>query len=134
MPKDAYYAEAVAWAYEKGIVNGSGNDIFGPLRPAARQEMSKIFFGFLSTLDVSMPEEAGFTEQYTDQEEIASWACEAVEQMTAIGLLAGEDDGSFNPNAGANRAQAAAVLIRLADFISSQNTAVSVSDETIGNM
>lgn len=120
VPKDAYYAEAAAWAYEKGIAGGTGGGAFEPLRTVTRQELSTIFFHYLRTLDIPLPDGAGCADTYTDRDEIASWAYEAVEQMTASGLLAGEKGGAFEPRAEASRVQAAVVLMRLSDFIESQ--------------
>ena len=125
-PKDAYYAEAIAWAYEKGIVNGTGLDTFEPLRTAERQEMSQIFFNYLNTLNITLPGKTGSADQYTDCDQIAPWAYEAVEQMTALRLLSGESGGSFNPAAKSSRVQAAAVLMRLAGFLDSQGETVPI--------
>ena len=39
VPKDAYYAEAVQWAYENGITNGTDETHFSPDKPCTRAEM-----------------------------------------------------------------------------------------------
>ena len=36
VPADAYYAEAVQWAYERGVTTGKTTEIFGPLDPVTR--------------------------------------------------------------------------------------------------
>ena len=117
VPKDAYYAGAVAWAYGKGIAGGSDSGAFEPLHTETRQEMSKIFFDYLCTLDTALPDGTGSADQYADWDEIAPWAREAVERLTAIGLLSGEGDGRFHPAEEFSRAQAAVMLMRLADFL-----------------
>ncbi len=120
VPLDAYYAGAVAWAYEKGIVGGAGGRTFAPSRTVTRQEMAKILYGYLRTLDTALPDGTGAAGRYADREEIAPWAYEAVEQLTAIGLLSGDSGSAFHPAAGASRAQAALVLTRLADYMDAQ--------------
>lgn len=125
VPKDAYYAEAVAWAYEKGIVSGTAIHTFEPLRTAARQEMIQIFFNYLNTLNITLTDGTDSAGQYTDRDQIAPWAYKAVEQMTALHLLSGES-GSFNPAAKSSRVQAAAVLMRLAGYLDNQGEPVSI--------
>lgn len=117
VPKNAYYAEAVAWAYDKGIVSGDVGGLFRPLRFAERQEMCSIVCGYLQTSDMKLPEGSSSADKYADGQKIASWAYDAVGVMTEIGLLGGEEDGMFRPNAGSTRSQAAAVLMRLTDFV-----------------
>lgn len=117
VPKDAYYAEAVAWAYDKGIVSGDAGGVFLPQRFAERQEMCSIFLRYLQASDVILQEGSSSADKYADGQKIALWAYHAVGIMTDIGLLSGEENGMFNPTAGSTRAQAAAVLTRLTDFV-----------------
>jgi hypothetical protein len=50
--------------------------------------------------------------QYSDADTIAPWALESVEAMTAAGLIRGIGD-AMAPNGQANRAQVAAILVRM---------------------
>ncbi len=113
---DSYYMEAVCWASAKGIIDGYEDQSFRPHRDVTRQEMSKIFAQFLSYRGKDLPEGEGTLEKFTDGNEISRWAVPYVQSMVACGLLEGNEDGSFHPRHGATRAQAAAVLIRLADL------------------
>ena len=54
---------------------------------------------------------------YEDRDRIASWAREAVDCMSVTGLLMGNGKNEFQPAGNTTRAQAAAVLIRLEDYI-----------------
>lgn len=116
VPWDQYYAGAVAWAYEKGIVQGTGENRFQPQKSVTRQEMSQIVFGYLRSLGLAPKTGTGAAEKYSDRDRIAGWALEAVEAMTSMGLLGG-DGGLFRPEETCTRAQAAAVLGRLADYL-----------------
>ena len=58
-------------------------------------------------------------QQYTDARKIAPWALKAVEQMTACGLLLGDTAGMFRPLDSSTRAQAATILMRLEELLSS---------------
>lgn len=44
VPQDAYYAEAVKWAYEKGIVFGRDATHFDPDAPVTRAEMAAMLY------------------------------------------------------------------------------------------
>ena len=113
----AYYADAVAWASENGIVQGVGNNTFRPGDVITRQQMCAILVRFLTKY-------AGFDlSSYTaelsvfrDAENISSYAAQAVETCYAMGLIAGvsvEDGVEFRPTATSNRATVAVVLWRL---------------------
>lgn len=112
-----YYTEATAWAYARGIVKGYETGAFLPERQVSRQEMSQMVYGYLSYRRVLLPDGTSAVQQYRDAGQIAPWALEAVGQMTAGGLLQGDKTGTFRPLDGSTRAQAATVLMRVADLL-----------------
>ena len=114
-----FYTEPIAWAYARGIVKGYDANTFRPDQSVSRQEMSQIFYGYLSYLEVPLPDGTGMAQQYTDARKIAPWALKAVEQMTACGLLLGDTAGMFRPLDSSTRAQAATILMRLEELLSS---------------
>jgi hypothetical protein len=50
---------------------------------------------------------------YADGAEISTWAKDAAEQMSGVGIFAGRDGGKFAPAALITRAEAAVVVKRL---------------------
>lgn len=106
----AYYAEAVAWGAGAGVLNGTGADTFAPDRPVTRQELARVLLNYVRYLGAALPE--GQTAVYSDGDTIASWAAEAVQAVTALGIMEG-GNGSFRPLGTATRAEVAAVLLRL---------------------
>ena len=114
--ESSYYAEAVEWAYRNHIVDGYGPNDFGPDDVVTRQQMCKIVASFLRWMEKPLrPGESG-KAMFADEDQLASWALEPVRDMAAAGLIQG-DNGNFNPNAGANRAQFCTVLMRLVEYI-----------------
>ncbi len=111
---DECYA-AVSWAYGAGIISGYPGDLFLPEQPVTRQEMSKIISTYLSRRSKILPERTGQSEQFTDAALISPWAAPYVEDMVAIGLFQGDDQGRYLPLCSVTRAQAAVILIRLAE-------------------
>ena len=112
-----YYAPAVAWAYENGLVKGRSETRFAPDAQVTRQEIAAIFQRFLLSngLGQPMPTDAAFQ----DEGKISSWALDSVKMMRDWGLLLGDRNGNFRPAANCTRAEAAAILVRAAELLQS---------------
>lgn len=113
---DRFYTTPVAWAWEQGFVQGYGDGSFQPDRPVTRQEMCAVVFGYLRSLMGGVPQTQPL--DYTDRDQIAPWAYDAVASLTALGLVNGTD-GAFNPSGTTTRAQAATVLMRVTELVES---------------
>lgn len=110
-----WYKDAVAWAQDKGITNGTSETTFSPDKAVTRQEFvtllanySKIVIGedTASTTDLS---------GYTDASEVASWATDSMKWAVGCGLIQGikGDAGTaLDPAGNATRAQAAVIFQR----------------------
>ncbi len=106
----AYYASAVEWAYENGVVYGVNDRSFQPNRDINRQEMAQMMGAFLKHMGVALPgNTAGAAERYGDRKQIAAWALPNVELVTSLGLMVGDEHGNFCPRDTATRAQCATV-------------------------
>lgn len=112
-----YYVPYVAWAEEEGIVQGFGDGTFRPNLPVTREQMAVIFAKYQAMLgDEITPEAlAGAEMPYADADEIASWARDSVLACTQKGLLRGKGNSLFDPKAETTRAEAATVLVKLAE-------------------
>ena len=112
----AYYAEAIEWAFRRGIVDGYAETAFGPDDPVTRQQMCKIVAGFLDWACCTLHPAAESASGFADWDQVADWAAEPLEDMIAAGLIQG-DGIRLNPNANANRAQFCVLLLRLETYI-----------------
>lgn len=117
VPSGMWYSGAVAWAAERGIVLGVGDNRFAPERQVSRQEMAAFIARYLTYY----MKEHGVTFQATgtapafkDADKIADYAVEAVELCRTYGLVYGDEKGCFVPGSLATRAEAATVIQRLA--------------------
>ena len=110
-----WYTEAVAWAADAEIVNGYGDGKFHPNDTITREQMCAAMYRFLQWKGVKPLEEQ--TLEFADEQIISSWAREGVTQTTAMGLVKGVGGGRFAPKQTSSRAEAAALLIRLHDFL-----------------
>lgn len=116
----AWYAEAVEWAWRNGIVSGRSEEVFDPNGNITRQELCRVIHGYLASRGTPLPDGTGMAAQYSDADTIAPWALESVEAMTAAGLIRGIGD-AMEPAGQANRAQAAAILVRMMEYQNMQN-------------
>ena len=115
---DMYYAPYIAWATENGIVDGYGDNLFGPDDFITREQIAKMAAGYIK---YKMNVEAEDIElEYTDASDISEWAVEYVRLATQLGILEGNDDGTFAPKSFTTRAETAAVTERLSKLIDSQ--------------
>ena len=85
---DKYYRDAVAWARENIIVNGSGNGMFGPEDSITREQMAVILMNYAKYkgYDVSMKADLS---KFADGEYISPWAKDAMSWANAEGLIQG---------------------------------------------
>lgn len=110
---DAYYAKAVAWASDNGIVQGIGEGMFGPHGSISREQLALILYGYLGKPQVSGTPAA----QFGDAGEISAWARDAMNWAVAEGLISGQDNGALDPKGNATRAEVAAILMRFCEDV-----------------
>ena len=108
---DAWYAEAIAWAAENGIVNGLGNGMFGPEELITREQMAAMLYNYADMLGVDTSARANLNA-YSDADSVSSWASEVMSWANATGLITGTTTTTLDPQGTATRAQVAAMLER----------------------
>ncbi len=111
---EAYYAQAVNWAAEKGIVSGYGEGIFLPDKTITRQEICALLQNYAAWAGISL--QGAEQVSFADQDQIADWAKAGVEACVSAGLVKGESnpDGSFtmSPQKTMSRSHSAVLLAR----------------------
>ena len=107
----AWYADAVIWAYNAGVVSGYEDGTFRLGRAITRQEMAVMFYGMLFGTDSILAEDdiKLALGAFKDGDTVASWAREAVAVCYISGIMVG-DNGSFKPTDLLSRAQLAQVF------------------------
>lgn len=99
-----WYAEAVAWAAETGLVRGYDDGTFRPNSPVSRQEFLLLLYRSVGAPTVKT---ASYLEAARSAG-AADWAAEAVAWALRAGVWDGE--GSLRPDAGTLRHEAASFL------------------------
>ena len=110
---DAWYAPAVGWAAENGIVTGA-DGAYRPLENITRQDLVVILYRYakMAKYDRTIDRKV-MLSNYADGTEVASYAADAMRWAITHGLITGYEDGSLRPKNTATRAEVAAMIQRL---------------------
>lgn len=108
---DAYYASAVSWASQNGIVNGYGDNTFRPDNLITREQLAAFLYRFASRKGRDLSALADLSG-FADAGQIASYAVTPLRWACAAGLVNGVSAGTLAPGGTAPRAQAAVILSR----------------------
>lgn len=105
---EGHWAETyIAWAKDKGIVEGVSATEFDPEAPITREQMATIFGRYALKQGIELPKDAAPAQSFPDADKISEYAREFVELMRIAGILNGYEDGTFRPQGNATRAEAA---------------------------
>lgn len=100
----AWYAPYIYSAVSAGYIQGQSDDFFGVGQPIMRQDMVTILYRALNKSN------SAAALDFTDVDNIAEYAKDAVAQLVGMGVINGYEDGSFKPRGTATRAEAAKVI------------------------
>lgn len=108
----AYYEKYLMTAYEKGLVSGTGDSVFGIDTNIKREDAAVILSRVLSDNGEKNTENE---KTYNDIEDCAEYAKNAVKIVSDAGIFSGDENGNFNPKAELTRAETCAIIVRLAE-------------------
>ena len=106
-----YYASAVAWAKDKGVVNGYSSDYFGVGTYISREQICVIFSRYLggeASGDVDT-----ILNAYPDGGNTSPWAKAGVAWAVENGIIGNSD--YLNPNGNAGRAEVAQIIYNMSN-------------------
>lgn len=104
----AWYAPAVRWASENGIISGYGDGRFGPENTITREQLATIFYGFARYLaiDTSGTVPTGFEDWNT----VSSYAIEPLSWAVSHQIMSGKTTSTIAPVGNATRAEFATMI------------------------
>ena len=113
---DAWYADAVAWAADAGIVTGVSDTTFAPDQMMTREQIATILYRYAAykNYDVTASNDLS---SYTDAGQIGSYAVEAMQWANGAGLITGSTATTLNPLGSATRAEVATILMRFLESV-----------------
>lgn len=112
----AYYADAVAWAEDAGVVDGYGNGSFGPNDNVTREQIVTILYRYAEK-NGYLSGHAGALTGYADADKVSGYAKDAMSWAIGTGLVRGVDDTHLAPANNATRAEVATILMRFCENI-----------------
>lgn len=118
---DAWYTDAVQYAYDHGLMTGTSATTFAPNATTTRAMIVSIL---ARQENVTSAEDAGFTDVAEND-----WYATAVNWAAREGIVTGFEDDSFRPNAAITREQLAAILCNYSAWKGEDTSARADLDE-----
>ena len=109
---DAWYADAVAYAVEKGLMTGTSSTTFAPTATLTRSMMAQILYNLEGKPSLDN-EVLGYPYADVDAD---AWYADAVYWARLEGLVSGYSNEKFGPNDPITREQLASILYRYAAY------------------
>ena len=113
---DKYYAKAIAWANENGVMYGYGEE-FGVGEAVTREDFAAILYRYAAFKGYDTTQGGMAIREFIDFEQIADYAAEALGWAVNSGIISGMGDGTISPKATANRGQAAVMLMKFCENV-----------------
>ena len=111
----SWYADAVNWAAENGVVNGMDATHFAPDNNVTREQLVTMLLRYSTLMgyDTSVTAQLG---SFPDANKVSTWASQAMSWAIGAGLITGSQQSNGTvlllPGDNAQRAQIAAILQR----------------------
>lgn len=112
---NSYYEDAVTWAADNGIVNGTSITTFSPNANVTREQMAAILYRYAQHKKYNTAASSGLNG-FTDHASVSGYAAASLEWAVAEKLVNGSN-GKLMPTGNATRAQVAAILHRFVENV-----------------
>ncbi len=112
--ENAWYAEAVAWAYANEITTGITEDLFAPEANVTREQVVTFLARYAAQTGIDTETEADLS-QYTDANMVSEYAVPAMAWAIENGIINGMGNDTLAPKADSTRAQIATILMRFTE-------------------
>ena len=106
-----YYALAIQWAKQAGVVNGYGDGTFNPLKQITREEFASMLANFAKSLgdDVTVENADKVLGAFADADTVSDWAESNVAWAVENGIMG--NGGFINGNGAISRAETASMAV-----------------------
>ena len=112
----------IEWAVKNNIVQGIGNNKFGPDQQITREQMAVMMVNYAKATGYKLPVSRQAVT-FADNANISTWAKDAVKAIQQTGVISGKPNNLFDPQGSATRAEASAILRRFVELVIDEGTA-----------
>ncbi len=109
---DAYYADAVIWAKQNGIVYGFTETEFGPDVVITREQLAAIMHRYAEFKGYDTTQGGMIIREFSDYENISDFALNSMTWAVNTELLKGRGNNNLAPKDNATRAEFASIMQR----------------------
>ncbi len=115
---DAWYADAVIWAYENGVTTGSSATTFSPNALVTREQVAVFLYRFMKDYKKAEMADGADLSGFSDATKISPYAgfAEAVAWANGVGIVTGKTSGGSTVLAPLDRAQRCETATMFARF------------------
>ena len=106
--KGSWYQQAVAWAYQSGVVKGMTPTTFEPDSTITREQLVTMLCRYANR--VVPTKTSASLAAFTDAASVSDWALPSMQWAVGVGVIGGMGDGTINPQGNTTRAQIARIL------------------------
>lgn len=111
VPEDSWYAEAVAWCSEAGVMEGYGGGYFGPDDSITREQLVSILYRYAQYKNFSNMETTGVELlEYKDYADISGYAGGPMQWALKNSIISGKENNMLDPKGVATRAEIAQII------------------------
>ena len=110
--KDSWYAAAVAWGTEQGVVKGFSRSVFAPDQTITREQMAAMLWRYAGCVGLDTKADPKTLNRFADGDSTGDWAVDSVAWCVERGILKGKGGNVLAPAAQVTRAEAATMLER----------------------
>ncbi len=109
---DSWYADAVAWASQEGIVTGTSETTFAPNANITREQLATMLYRYAVYKGMETATLEENLTGFTDAGDVSGYAVQAMNWAVGAELVGGMDGSTLQPKGSATRAQTATILMR----------------------
>lgn len=111
-----WYTDAVLWASECGIVNGTDATHFAPTKTITREQTAAILYRTAGLLGIN-PQTSGNLNAFVDGTKTSNFAKDAMRWAVGTGMIQGNTKQMLKPQGNTTRAEMATILVRFIEWL-----------------
>lgn len=112
-----YFANAVVWATNKGIVAGVSATKFGTKQEISREMLATMLYRYAKMKNYILNRNDNALNKFNDKSQVSDWASEAMKWAVTNGIMNGKSNTTLDPKGKTTRAEAAKMINNFCDNV-----------------